>query len=133
MKILVCLCALTMACLSLSYTLSAADTADGGDWKLFGRYIEANRMRAFFVQGIYEGALAMNQAKAREVFYYTDYTTLASAVSEFYSDDDDNADIPVTHALYIVSMRMKGKSKDAVDDMIKKFRGGLRLEFLAKQ
>jgi len=126
------LCAVTLVCILLSSSLYAADSADGGDWKSFGRYRDAHYIRNFFIQGIYEGVLVMNQARARDVYYSADYAMLASAVDEFYNDED-NTSIPITHALYIISMRMKGKPKDTVEDMLKKFRGGLRLEFLTKQ
>jgi hypothetical protein len=109
-----------------------ADVFDGNQWKLLNRYIEGRTMRKVLIQGIYEGALAMNAQKAKEVYYFTDYETLALKLNDFY-DEEKNITIPVTHALYIISMRLAGKPGNLIDEAINKFRQGYRMEFLKNE
>ena len=60
---------------------------DGGKWKQFNRYLEAKRMKIACIQGIYEGAWAMDGDKAKELYYFTtDYENIVSRLDEFYSD-----------------------------------------------
>jgi hypothetical protein len=105
------------------------EALNGNGWKLLNRYIEGRTMRMVLVQGIVAGAQAMNTARAKEVYPITDYSKLASMLDEFYSEDK-NLSIPTPYALYIVSLKAKGRPKSDVDEAIKKFREGFRMQFL---
>lgn len=105
-----------------------SETLDGAGWKLLNRYIEGRTMRRVLVEGIYAGAQAMNTARAREV-YSTDYNKLVLMLDDFYGEDK-NLSIPTPYALYLVSMKLKGRPKSEVDEATKKFREGFRMQFL---
>jgi hypothetical protein len=110
-----------------------AQTAyDGNGWKLLNRYIEGRTMRQVLLQGIYEGAAIMQADKAREMYSGSGFESLALMVDEFYSDDK-NLSIPVTHAFYVVSMKLKNKPKAEIDEAIKKFRLGYRMQFIKQE
>ncbi|MDD4182215.1 MAG: hypothetical protein PHT53_00115 [Candidatus Omnitrophica bacterium] len=110
-----------------------AQTAyDGNSWKLLNRYIEGRTMRQVLLQGIYEGAAIMQVDKAREVYSGSGSETLALMIDEFYNDDK-NLSIPVTHAFYVVSMKLKNKPKAEIAEAIKKFRLGYRMQFIKQE
>jgi hypothetical protein len=102
---------------------------DGNGWKLLNRYIEGRTMRKVLVQGIVAGSQVMNRDRAREVYPSTDYDKLALMLDDFYSDDK-NLSIPTPYALYIVSLKLKNKPKSDVDEAIRKFREGFRMQFI---
>jgi hypothetical protein len=105
------------------------EALDGNGWKLLNRYIEGRTMRKILVQGIIAGAQVMNTDRGREVYPSTDYNRLAAMLDDFYSDDK-NLSIPTPYALYIVSMKLKGRPKSEVDEAARKFREGFRMQFL---
>ncbi len=80
-----------------------AQSYDGNDWKLLNRYIEGRTMRKVLVRGICDGAEVMQSEHAREVYSIGNDEQLALMVDGFYNEEK-NLSIPVTHALYIVSM-----------------------------
>ncbi|MDD4954637.1 MAG: hypothetical protein PHP17_01160 [Candidatus Omnitrophica bacterium] len=102
---------------------------DGNGWKLLNRYIEGRTMRRVLLQGIYEGAAIIEADKAKEVYSSGNYENIALMVDDFYSDDS-NLSIPVTHAFYVVSMKLKNKPKAEIDEIVKKFRKGYRMQFI---
>ncbi len=98
--------------------------------------IEKRRVREicklYFIRGIYEGyavgaamGAADDKGKADKIaeLYYTDasYADLADKVDGFYQDIR-NRKIPVAQALLIISMEMRGQSKEAIERMLNEFR-----------
>ncbi|MFA5007700.1 MAG: hypothetical protein WC546_00555 [Candidatus Omnitrophota bacterium] len=110
----------------------AQSAYNGNDWILLNRYIEGRTMRQVLLQGIYEGAAIVNADKAREVYFGSGFESIALMVDEFYSDNK-NLSIPVTHAFYVVSMKLKKKPKFEIDEAIKKFREGYRMQFIKQE
>ncbi|MFA6280929.1 MAG: hypothetical protein WCY05_00305 [Candidatus Omnitrophota bacterium] len=108
------------------------EALNGNGWKLLNRYIEGRTMRMVLVQGIIAGSQVMNTDRAREVYPSTDYNGLAAMLDDFYSDDK-NLSIATPYALYIVSMKVKNRPKSDIDEAIKKFREGLKMQFLEKE
>ena len=109
-----------------------SETLDGNGWKLLNRYIEGRTMRRVLVEGICAGAQAMNTARAKEVYYTGDSNRLVTMLDDFYSDDK-NLSIPTPYALYIVSLKAKGRPKSDIDEAVRKFREGFRMQFLEKE
>ncbi len=110
----------------------AQTTYDGNGWKLLNRYIEGRTMRQVLLQGIYEGAAIMQAEQARGIYSGSGFENLALMVDEFYSDGK-NLSIPVTHAFYVVSMKLKNKPKAEIDEAVKKFREGYRMQFIKQE
>jgi len=113
----------------VSLCVYAENPYDGNGWKLLSRYIEGRTMRQVLLQGIYDGAAIVQADKAREVYSGAGFENLVSMVDEFYNDDK-NLSIPVTHAFYVVSMKAKNRPKAEIDEAIKKFREGYRMQFI---
>lgn len=107
----------------------AESAYDGNGWKLLNRYIEGRTMRQVLLQGIYEGAAIMQPERAREVYSGSGFESLALMVDDFYSEDE-NLSIPVTQAFYVVSMKLKNRPKADIDEAIKKFRKGYKMQFI---
>ena len=105
-----------------------SEALNGKGWILLNRYIEGRTMRRILVEGICAGAQVMNSGRTKEV-YATDYNKLVSMLDEFYNDDK-NLSISTPYALYIASLKLKGRPKSDVDEATKKFREGLKMEFL---
>ncbi|MCK9615104.1 MAG: hypothetical protein M0R48_06340 [Candidatus Omnitrophica bacterium] len=110
----------------------AQSTYDGKEWILLNRYIEGRTMRKVLIQGICEGAEVMQGERARQIYYIGNYEQLALIIDEFYNDEK-NLSIPVTHALFIASMKLKNKPKSEIDEAIKKFREGYRMQFMKEE
>jgi len=109
-----------------------AQSYDGNDWKLLNRYIEGRTMRKVLVQGICDGAEVMQSQRAREVYSIGNDEQLALMIDSFY-DEEKNLSIPVTHALYIVSMQLKNKPKSEIEEITAKFRQGYRMQFMKEE
>lgn len=114
-----------------SFYVYAEAPFDGTGWKLLNRYIEGRTMRKVLLHGIYDGASITQAEKAKEVYSASDFEKLALMVDDFYSDDN-NLSIPVTHAYYVVSMQVKNVPNADIQEAIKKFRAGYRMQFIKK-
>jgi len=108
------------------------EVLNGNGWILLNRYIEGRTMRMVLVQGIIAGAQVMNAERAREVYPSTDYNRLATMLDDFYSDDK-NLSIATPYALYIVSLKVTNRPKSDVDEAVRKFREGFKMQFLEKE
>ncbi|MFA5272143.1 MAG: hypothetical protein WC412_07400 [Candidatus Omnitrophota bacterium] len=105
------------------------EVLNGNGWKLLNRYIEGRTMRMVLVQGIISGAQVMNTERAKEVYPSTDYNSLAAMLDDFYNDDK-NLSIATPYALYIVSLKVKNRPKSDIDEAIRKFREGFKMQFV---
>lgn len=128
-KILFILCCFVITVNMRGYAQSGYD---GNGWKLLNRYIEGRTMRQVLIQGIYEGAEIMQKERAREVYSAGNYEQLALMIDDFYSEER-NLSIPVTHALYVVSMKIKNKPKNEIEEAVSKFRQGYRMQFMKEE
>lgn len=110
----------------------AQSAYDGNEWKLLNRYIEAKTMRKALLQGICEGAEVMQSERARQVYYIGNYEQLVLMIDDFYSEEK-NLSIPVTHALFIASMKLRNKPKSEIEKTVKEFRQGYRMQFIKEE
>jgi len=121
-------------CLIVMLNLStyAQATYDGNEWKLLNRYIEGRTMRKVLIQGICEGAQVMQNERAREVYAIGNYEQLVLMIDDFYNEEK-NLSIPVSHALFVVSMKLRNKPKSEIEEAVNKFRQGYRIQFIKKE
>jgi len=118
--------------IAVNLSVYAQSAYDGNEWKLLNRYIEARTMRKTLLQGICEGAQVMQSERAKQVYSAGNYEQLVSIIDDFYSEEK-NLSIPVTHALFIASLELKKKPKSEIEEAVRKFRQGYRMQFMKEE
>jgi len=77
--------------------------------------------KLFLVRGIYEGLILGRSSALNQFYTKTSYDHLIRALDQFYSDYR-NDKLPVVVALRVISMELKGASKESVDTELRRLR-----------
>jgi CTP-dependent riboflavin kinase len=93
------------------------------------RYYET--LKEFLIRGIYEGVFLSTDKTLKSSYASKgDWSSLASAVDEFY-EDNKNEQVPLVYALSIVGMQVNGKDPDSIENTLKGLREKSRQLFKA--
>src|SRR6266566_1677667 len=77
--------------------------------------------KLFLVRGIYEGLILGRSSALNQFYTKTSYDHLIRALDQFYSDYR-NEKLPVVVALRVISMELRGVSKEEVDTELRRLR-----------
>jgi len=120
-----------MAMILLIFTAggSAADDAgrlqtDCAWWTSFDKFNEVGidplLPKLAYVAGVYDG-LVFGKSQIRDNFAFTRYETMSMALDRFCSDDRNHR-VPLVPALRVISMEIKGQSKDVIEKETRRLR-----------
>ncbi len=73
-----------------------------------------------YVAGVYDG-LVFGKSQIRDNFVFTQYETLTAALDQFCSDERNHR-VSLVPALRVISMQIKGQSKEEIDRETRRLR-----------
>lgn len=73
-----------------------------------------------YVAGVYDG-LVFGKSQIRDNFTFTRYETMSAALDRFCSDERNHR-VPLVPALRVISMEIKGQSKDVIEKETRRLR-----------
>ena len=123
-----------VSALAMMLLVSSAGTASADDsgrlqtdcswWTSFDKFnavgIEPLLPKLSYVAGVYDG-LVFGKSQIRDNFVFTRYETMTVALDRFCSDER-NTRVPLVPALRVISMEIKGESKEALEKETRRLR-----------